>query len=57
MTKMTKAQAIKALNAIDGGDPEVAHSQADDILLAYVPEDVRNAYQALVKRCGWWASA
>lgn len=57
---MTKNQATKMLRHLadnPGGDPEHVHSAADAILLDYVPEDVRDAYQAVVDSCKWWAFA
>ena len=49
--------AILALDAIDGGDPEAAHGEADHIILSLVPIEVRNAYERLTVRCDWWATA
>jgi hypothetical protein len=46
-----------ALDAIDPGDPEAAHDEADKILLALVPPFVAAAYERLVARSEWWASA
>jgi hypothetical protein len=54
------AVAIEKLNelaALRGGDPESIHGMADKILLEYVAEDVRAAYQAVVDSCSWWATA
>lgn len=48
-------EAVAKLDAIGGGDPEDAHSEADGILLSVVPADVRAAYERLVERSeGWW---
>ncbi len=49
--------AVMALDAINGDDPEAAHAIADVILLSLVPAKVCKAYEDLVKRCNWWASA
>ena len=57
MTRITAAQAVERLNAIDVSDPEKAHGEADDILLAVVPPSVKDAYLALVNRSPWWAGA
>lgn len=60
MTGGPKAPADVAadLDRIDPtGDPERAHSLADDLLLAAVPPEVRAAYQRLVARSPWWAGA
>jgi hypothetical protein len=46
------------LNQIEGDDdPEMAHYDADVILLDCVDPTVRAAYEALVNRCSWWACA
>lgn len=37
------ADAVAQINAIDVGDPERAHQQADDILLSLVHDEVRRA--------------
>ena len=50
-------EAIRALDTIDARDPEIAHSQADDILLHLVPMEVRHAYERLIGRCKWWECA
>lgn len=51
-------KVVEALDNIDPvGDPEVAHSTADDLLLACVPHEVADAYQRLVQRSPWWACA
>lgn len=49
--------AVAALDAIDASDPESAHGEAEDILLALVPDSVREAYKRVVDRSEWWASA
>lgn len=48
---------VQQLDAINGHDPERAHGLADDVLLSCVPAEVRDAYERLVERCGWWATA
>ena len=45
---------VEALDAIDSSDPEVAHSKADALILALLPENVANAYERLVTRSRWW---
>lgn len=56
--KLKATTAVGALNALSGqDDPESDHSKADTILLATVPNSVREAYIELVKRSKWWASA
>lgn len=54
---MKPSAAVAALDAISAKDPESAHSDADDILLASVKPEVRAAYERLVKRCKWWVTA
>lgn len=53
----TTAEIIEALDAIDPGDPELAHGQADDLLLEAVPAEIRDAYKRVADRCHWWAGA
>ena len=54
---MTAADAVTALDNIAGDDHERAHSAADDILIALVPDEIRAAYQRVQQRCSWWATA
>lgn len=54
---MNTREAIERLDATSGGDPEGAHSDADDVLLALVDPEVAEAYERLVGRCRWWACA
>lgn len=49
------ADQIDALDASE--DPEAAHSNADDILLANVDPLVADAYRRLMARCAWWGTA
>jgi hypothetical protein len=49
--------AIARLDAIDGSDPERAHSEADDVLMFYADAEIVDAYRRAVARCDWWASA
>lgn len=53
---MEKEQLIKRLNEIaelSSGDPEVAHSQADDLLIEYIgDEKVKEAFENIDK---WYA--
>jgi hypothetical protein len=51
------ADAVAALDALPGDDPDVEHHRADHILLAVVPDEVSAAYRRLQDRCGWWATA
>lgn len=50
-------EVASALLHIDTSDPETAHSQADALILDFLPEDVRRAYMTVAKRCRWWAFA
>lgn len=54
---MSVADAVKALDAISGDDPERAHSEADEILQAAVYPAVSMAYDRVASRCRWWATA
>lgn len=49
--------AIAALDTIDPSDPEAAHGEADAILLAYVPTELRDAYNRLVAATAFWVTA
>jgi hypothetical protein len=54
---MTEEEAVAALKAMDGTDPEAAHVDADRVLLDQVPASVRKAYWDLEDRAGgfWYA--
>lgn len=54
---MTPTQAVEQLDAMTGKDPERDHAEADDILIAMVPLEVREAYVRLIFRSGFWAFA
>ena len=54
---MTPEQAVNALDMLEGSDPEVDHADADEILLKVVHPDIRAAYERLVHRAAWWATA
>ena len=47
--------ALDAINPID--DPEAAHSEAEKVLLGALGPEVKAAYDRLVARAPWWASA
>lgn len=58
---MNKYEAIEKLNAIEKGDTEYAHIQADTVLIDFLKAsgfaDVAEAWEALEKRCnGFWYS-
>lgn len=46
-----------ALRNLSTDSPREAHERADEILLAALPDDVREAYEDLVARAPWWACA
>lgn len=54
---MTDEEAIRALDNITLDDPEVAHGQADDILLQTLDFRVKDAYERVVDRQRWWAAS
>ncbi len=55
MNRLTKKQAVEALDAISGVDPEEAHWKADEILLMVVTPEIREAYERVIERAGaWW---
>lgn len=63
-TRMTTEEAVAALDALTGDDPCGDHEEADEILLAMVPVEVRDAYHRLSGdhwnqdgRADWWAWA
>lgn len=49
--------AVVALDGIDVSDPERAHSEADELLRAWAPREIREAYDRVAERCRWWAGA
>jgi hypothetical protein len=51
------ARAVDGLDAIKPGGPEANHLKADAILLEFVPEEVRQAFDRAESRDGgwWWA--
>ena len=48
--------AVAALDALGNGDPEVAHGDADAILLSVVPTTVADAFERARARVGFWYS-
>ena len=50
-------EAVRRLDAISGQEPDGDHGEADEILLSVVPAEVREAYERLVDRARWWATA
>jgi hypothetical protein len=48
---------IRRLDALDASDPESAHSVADDLIADALPEEVRQAYVRVQRRCHWWGAA
>lgn len=51
------AEVVAALDAMQSDDPEIAHGDADALLLSALPDEVRAAYERLAGRCRWWACA
>ena len=52
---MTPQEAVRKLDALTGADPERDHLDADDILYAFAPREVKDAYDAAETRAnGWW---
>lgn len=55
---MTPQEAIEKLTAFQDGDPEQAHGDADDILLAVLRSnglsEVADAWDACRERVGFW---
>lgn len=60
---VTRAEIENAVRKIEiigndfGYDPEVAHLEADAVLLAVVPKQIRDAYIALSEKTEWWSAA
>jgi hypothetical protein len=56
-----EAELVRAMNDINAGDPEMAHGDADDILVTALNhcgyERLTTAYDELIARCAWWACA
>lgn len=58
--RMSPEDAVRRLDEIAAtysDDPEVAHGEADDVLRAVVPAEVRAAYERVLSACTWWACA
>lgn len=53
----TVQRAIAALDAIEPGDEEMMHYQADRIIRETLPIEVRHAYERVMERANWWAYA
>lgn len=47
-------EAIAKLDALTKGDPEAAHSEADEILLSLVSPSVADAWRNANDRIGFW---
>lgn len=46
--------AVERLDALTDGDVEAAHIDADEVLLEFVPDEVKAAYLAARERVGFW---
>lgn len=57
---MLRKEAVDKLDAIERGDNEAAHSQADQILLDFLRNhsfgDIAQAWENACKRAGFWYS-
>ena len=51
---MTIEEAVYYLKHLDGYDVEVDHAKADEILLAFVPEEVAATYNEVREKIGFW---
>lgn len=56
---LTKDLAVQLLDALDDGDPEAAHGDAEEIVMAFLRasddgEAVANAFERAQKRVGFW---
>ena len=55
---MTELEAIKKLNELSSGDPEVSHTQADDIVLEFLRSnghhELVDAWEEAEARIGFW---
>ena len=54
---MTVNQLVAAIDALDGNDPERAHSELDALVLSIAPAPVREAAKWLEERARWWGAA
>lgn len=57
-SKSTKTKSIKALQTLDPRDPEVAHAEAEDVLLNYLRKtgdaDLADAFVRARDSIGFW---
>ena len=55
---LTTVEVIERLNALTKGDPEIAHGEADDLLIAFLRwsghSNVADAWVAACDRVGFW---
>jgi len=55
---MNIEEAVKALNNLTEGDPEIAHGEADDILCKFLSDngfrEVADAYEEAYLEIGFW---
>lgn len=57
-TRLTAAEVVERLEAMDPWDPEATHGEADHLLLQVVPPEVAAAYDRLRReRAPWWGTA
>ena len=57
MLGIDQSPIVAMLDALDADDPEHAHSAAERVMLDALGPEVSAAYDRLVARASWWASA
>lgn len=57
MSTQDAVREIEALTPVAGSLCEVAHIEADNIILRSVAPEIREAYDRLVAGARWWAAA
>lgn len=55
--RLPTTQIVALLDSMTGADAERAHGLADSLLLHAVPIEVKEAYERLVDRADFWATA
>lgn len=55
---MEISEGVKRLNALIGNtDYETVHCDADNIILEFLPKEIREEYDKVVDQARWWAYA
>lgn len=55
---MLEQEAIDKINQLHPRDPDIAHPEAERIILEFLHtdhEDLAMAFETLRDRCSWWA--